>query len=419
MTVAPAPASATVAEIREVIHARQKEWIALWESRPARDHTKDEVDKLRALNAEMDELGQRKDQLELAEMAKKQLKRLEDEERPINHLPTPRTSDAGDHGERRASVKSLRQVFNESTQFKAFLNGVVKTAIVEIPYDTYEHEIGKKTLLTSADWVIQPQRLPQLVESVQPSLTVSDLMLQSATDRPQVSYMEETLLTNNAAEVAEGGTKPESALDFTETIENVRKIGTWIPVTDEMLADVPQMEGFVRGRLAFMVERRRESQLINGNGTSPNLRGILNRTGIQTQAKGADPTPDAIYRAIVKINVNADADPTAIIMHPNDWLDIRLLRTADGIYIWGSPSDPGLDRIWGLPVRKTTVITENTALVGAFRPFAEIWRRSGITVTASTEHSTYFVENKVAVLAEERIGLSIYRPAAFCTVTGI
>jgi HK97 family phage major capsid protein len=72
-----------------------------------------------------------------------------------------------------------------------------------------------------------------------------------------------------------------------------------------------------------------------------------------------------------------------------------------------------------MTVRQTTGITEGTGLVGAFRPYAEVLRREGITITLSTEHSTYFVENKVAILAEERLALAVYRPSAFATVTGI
>jgi HK97 family phage major capsid protein len=244
-------------------------------------------------------------------------------------------------------------------------------------------------------------------------------MLQRTTNSSSVTYMEETTFTNAAAETAEGSAKPESALDFTERTDTVRKIATWIPATDELLNDVPLLDSYIRQRLAFMVEKRRETQLLVGDGTAPNISGITDRSGIQTQAKGADPTPDAFYKAMVLIMTTGDADPTAIVMHPNDWQDVRLLRTTDGIYIWGSPADSGPERMWGLPVRVTTGMTENTGLVGAFRPHAMFIRRSGITITVSTEHSTYFTENKIAILAEERATLACFRPAAFATVTGI
>jgi HK97 family phage major capsid protein len=98
---------------------------------------------------------------------------------------------------------------------------------------------------------------------------------------------------------------------------------------------------------------------------------------------------------------------------------VRLLRTADGIYIWGSPADAGPERIWGLPVRVTSNETENTALVGAFRPDAQIFRRGGVELAVSDSHASYFISNLLAVRAEERIALAVYRPASFCKVTGI
>ena len=168
-----------------------------------------------------------------------------------------------------------------------------------------------------------------------------------------------------------------------------------------------------------MVKRREELQILLGDGTPPNISGIQDRTGIQTQAKGADPTPDAVYKAMTKIRAVGFAEPTAAVFHPNDWQDIRLLRTVDGIYIWGSPADAGAERIWGLEVRQTTAQTENTGLVGAFRPFAQIFRRTGIELAVSDSHDNFFIYNKLAVRAEERVALAVYRPSAFCTVTGL
>jgi HK97 family phage major capsid protein len=349
----------------------------------------------------------------IADIQSANQQQLEEDRRPANgsRLPAPH------NGGGMEPIKSLRSLLADSKEYGAFRAGAVKTAMIHIPEVTVDREF--KTLMTLTTINNLATRLPGIQESAQEQITVSDLLLQGTTDNNAISYMVETPFTNAATEVAEGGTKPESALAFTERTDSVRKIATWIPATDELLADVSGIESYIRGRLAFMIERRREQQILTGDGIAPNIQGIMNRTGVQTQAKGADPTPDAVYKAMVLIMVNGMADPTAVVFHPLDWQDVRLLRTADGIYIWGSPADIGPDRIWGLPVRKTTAMTQNTALVGAFTPHAQLFRRSGIDITISTEHSTYFVENKVAILAEERVALAVYRPAAFCTVTGI
>lgn len=285
---------------------------------------------------------------------------------------------------------------------------------------TYDGTLSSiKATLALTDINNEATRLPGIVPSAQEERTVADLLLQGTTDNNTLSIVTETTFTNAGTTVAEAGAKPESTLDFTRTTLPVEKIATWLPVTDELLEDVAGIRSYVENRLIFMVKRVEETQLLTGNGTPPNLRGLNNATGVQTQAKGADPTPDAVYKAMTLIRNTGFAEPTFAVFHPNDWQDIKLLRTADGIYIWGSPSAPeGPDRIWGLEVRVTTAQTENTGLVGT-RQYAQIFRRKGITVTASTEHASYFTSNLVAILAEERLTLAIYRGAAFAKVTGI
>lgn len=278
---------------------------------------------------------------------------------------------------------------------------------------------GTKATITLSDITPQATRLPAIVPSAQQRITVSDLMAPGTTDGNTITYYEETTFTNAAAETAETVAKPESTLDFTERTENVRKIATWIPITTEALADNRQLRSYVEGRLLYMVSQREEQQLLVGDGTPPNISGILDRSGIQTQAKGSDPVPDAFFKGFTKVGVTGDADPDGFVIHPNDWQDVRLLRTIDGIYIFGAPNDEVQVRMWGYPGRVTTGITEGTGLVGAFRTYSQIFRREGLLVVASTEHSDFFVTNKVALLAETRLALAVYRPAAFATITGI
>lgn len=281
-------------------------------------------------------------------------------------------------------------------------------------------DINLKTLLTTtAGWAPEVERSGRLVEFATRPLQVAEVIPQTTTGQSAVQYMEETTFTNAAAETAEGASFPEAALAFTEQTSVVRKIPVFIPVTDEQLEDEPRIRGVLDNRLPFMIRQRLDSQILVGNGTAPNLRGILNVVGIQTVAKGADPTPDAIYKAIVLVETTGQAVADTAVINPLDWQDIRLLRTADGIYIWGNPSDAGPERIWGLRVVRAQALTQNTGVVGDFGNFAELAVRRGIDVQVSNSHGTFFVEGKQAIRADLRVALVWYRPAAFCTVTGI
>lgn len=319
-------------------------------------------------------------------------------------------------------ARSMGEIFaTRSADLKSIAGG----ASGSISYDLTEGDYvrllqasGVKTLLTSAD--IAPQADRQAVApSAQYLADVTDLFLPGSTESDTIEFYEETTFTNAAAETAEGSAAPEGALDFTLRSFPVQEISTFIPVTRRALSDNLGLQSYVEGRLGHMVNLRRSGQLLTGNGTTPNLRGILNTSGIQTQAKGSDPTPDAIYKAMVLARTTGDAEPTGAIFHAQDWQDVRLLRTIDGVYIWGSPSEAGPERIWGLGVRVSNSITQNTGLVGGFRPFAQVFRREGATIEISTEHSTFFTERKAAVLIYERLALAVYRPAAFVQVTGI
>lgn len=354
----------------------------------------------------------------IAEKNEAEYKRLND---PAQRAQFPGSGGAGSNGATSFGGESkgwhsgkLREIIAEHKGLRAFRTGQAETAVIELPVDL-------KTLVTLTTINRQNQR-DDLVNLALETRTIGDFMLQGNTNANTIEYYEETTFTNAAAPVPEGGTKPESVEAYTLRTETVRKIAHNIPATKESLDDNDFLESELRGRLVFGVQRAEENQLLNGSGVAPQILGLLNRSGIQTQAKGTDPTPDAFYKAMQKIRGSAGAgfaEPTGIAMHPDDWTDIKLLRTADGIYIWGAPSDEGPDRLWGLPVRQTTAFTANTGLVGAFRPWATLVRREGITVTMSTEHSTFFVENKIMIQAEERLALKVTRPSAFATVTGI
>jgi HK97 family phage major capsid protein len=400
--------SRTLAEFDNEIAAKRGKLAELFKPYP--DVPEDDVKTIQALNTELTDLMKEREPLaELDRIKQQNEQELKFYNEPAGErLPPGGTRKNADADERRPQ-KSVGQLVVESEQYKK-RDQKGRFAGVKMP---------RKALFSTTSTAIADIRLPRVELSAQRMEHVADLMPEGEASGPTLTYLEETTFTNGADMVAEGGAKPEGTLGLEERTINIRKVAVLLPVTDEILADAVALRSYLESRMRLMVQLKEDQQLIGGTGVAPQIRGLLNFVGIQTQAKGADPTPDAIYKAMVKIMVNAYLNPDGAIFHPNDWQDIRLLRTTDGIYIWGSPADPGPDRIWGLTVTKTTAMTENTALVGAFQAATQVWRIGDIEVDASDSHGEFFAQNKVMLRAEERIGLAVYRPAGLATVTGI
>lgn len=360
--------------------------------------TKSKVEAVRNLDAEVVDLAK---QVEGYLAIQKAAENAAREENGAEH------GDGTKGGEQNGRQKSFGDLFTESDAYKT-------------KGKTSELDLDLKTLMTTtAGWAPETTRSGLVVESAQRPVQVTDLIPMIPTSQAAYVYMEETTFTNNAAEAAEAGTYGEAALALTEQSSPVRKVAVWLPATDEQLEDEAGASAYINQRLPFMIRQRLDQQILVGNGTAPNLRGVNNVVGIQTQAKGADPVPDAIYKGMTLVEVTGRATPNAVVMHPTDWQDVRLLRTADGIYIWGNPSEAGPEFIWGLRVVKSDAQTLNTAVVGDWANYSLLAVKRGIEVQTTNSHGTFFIEGKQAIRADMRAALVFTRPAAFCTVTGI
>jgi HK97 family phage major capsid protein len=273
-----------------------------------------------------------------------------------------------------------------------------------------------------------PNLQPGVVDIRFQQLAVADLFASGTTDINLIRYLVETAVTNAAASVGEGQLYPESAITFSKADEVLKKIATFLPITDEMLEDWKQTQSYVDARLNLFIKLQEEKQLLYGDGTGNNLVGLLNRQGLAASiAKGSGVSPstdngmDAVYRQITQIRTTAFMEPDAIIQDPLGWENIILSKNTQGFYYANGPfasaENPSL---WGKPVVSTpAVTTANSAIVGAFKASAQIFRKGGITVEASNSHADFFQRGMTAIRAEERVALAVYRPGAFGTVTNI
>jgi len=408
----------TYKELSEQLDVKRKELKTFFDTHKNAageyDMTTDDLKVVNDRNAELEKLG--KDWLAVRE-TEVVAKNLQDAMEAAGHIQRPefgKDGRQGDPSEQFREAKSLGQSLIDSKEYKGVAPFSTKRFQVEL-----ENVSLKTTMTSAAGYPPFSPRGDKLVLSAQRRPMIADLIPQDDTPYAAIKYMEETTFTNAAASTAEAAASPESALAYTERTIPVEKISTFIPVTEEQVADTAALRGLIDSRLRLMISLKEEDQILNGSGTSPQLQGFYNKSGIQTQALGVDPVPDAIYKAMTKVRWTGYADPTGVVLHPNDWQDIRLLRTADGLYIWGNPAEAGPETIWGLPVIATTAATENTGLTGDFQMYAHISRRLGITIAVSDSHGNNFIAGILAIRADSRLSLEIYRASAFCTVTGI
>lgn len=276
--------------------------------------------------------------------------------------------------------------------------------------------------------LVTPQYLPGVIPLPQRPMTVRDLFSNDTTQSDTLSYARQTSFDTAAAPVAQAtslatGLKPQSAIGWTRVTTPIEAIATWMAATRRQLADAGQTRSLIDNQLTLMLKLVEEDQLLNGNGTSPNLRGLLATSGVQTlvlTAVAAAPfiNIDGIRDAIRLVRTGAAfAQPNGIVMNPIDAAKLDEAKDTQARYLGQGPFSPFQDSIWRLPRIESLAITAGTALVGAFRQGATVFEREGIVILTADQHSDFFIRNLVAVLAEERLGLAVFFPAAFCLVT--
>jgi HK97 family phage major capsid protein len=341
----------------------------------------------------------------------------------LEALKTPQRAIPNQNGNGHTeAVKTLGEQFTESLDYKRvgehrdMDNYSVEVKGYAAP--TMHPSSIKATMTTAAGYAPANNRTPLLVPYALRRPVVADLIPITPTDVARVKYMEVTTFTNAAAPVAENAAKPEAALAATERSQDVEVIATYLPVTNQQLDDVAGMRDFIDENLTTMLALTEETQLLTGDGTSNALLGFLEKTGTNSQPRGSDSNADAVFLGIQKIRTVGFAEPSGVVLHPNNWTPIRLMKTTDGQYIWGPPSVPGPDSIWGLPVIQTTAITEGTGLTGDFRMWSRIYRRMGITIVVGWVNDD-LIKNKRTILAEMREALVITRAAAFTVITDL
>lgn len=308
--------------------------------------------------------------------------------------------------------KSIGTNFIESEAWKKYDGGRVK---VELTKNTILGEAGSPP--EPSNVLVPEMRLPGIVPGAFRSLRLLDVIPFGTTESNMISYTRELSWTNDAAETREGVTKPESDLTFELIDAPVRTIAHWIKVSKQVMDDAPALGSYIDRRLRHGVMQRLQAQIINGDGTNPNLSGILD-TGNYTPVVAA--TGDTVMDFANKMKyliLNADYEADVFLMNPTDWGALERKKRTDNGYIAGDGGavayiNNGTQMLlWGLPVIVHPAVPAGTLVCMSLAAVMG-WQRKGVIVEVFEQDDTNVQKNLLTVRAEMRAAFSVFTPVA-------
>lgn len=292
--------------------------------------------------------------------------------------------------------------FIKSEAYKQLASGGARQARIEV----------KNTVLSTSTTSFPDQR-PGVIPGNFLPLTVRQIIPTINVTGNAVNALKENAWTNSAAEVSQGAAKNESDITFTNYDVNIRTVAHWIKVSNQLLADAPAIAAYIDTRLRDGLAQRVEGQLINGDGTSPNLSGITDSGNFTafTADSGAN-LIDSINKAKYALWATGNM-PDTVIVNPADWGAMERTRegSGTGAYLYGAPGTVGSTSPFGVQVVMSNHVAAGYFIIGALRSSCTIFQRQGAVVEMGYVNAD-FTNNLVTIRAEERLALAVDRPAA-------
>ena len=268
--------------------------------------------------------------------------------------------------------------------------------------------------------VIPADRVPGYKFDPTRPVHVRQLLATGSTQSDVVRYVKESGYSNGAAATAEGTTLGQSDFDMTAADANVRKIGTYFRISEEMLADTPQLTSYLSARAPEKLLEVEDAQILSGDGTGANLSGIItDAADFDTSSNGAFYQSvesanefDVIVAALNQLSLlNYSAD--CIMLNPTDFNKILLLKDSTNKYLKDQVYNGLQPSFSGVKVIQNTAIAAGTFLIGNFGIGTQLWVRQGVNVEFFREDGTNVRDGFVTVRVSERVALTNYLPNAF------
>jgi len=312
--------------------------------------------------------------------------------------------------------KSFIDMIKGDDSYKALSSNSANRAEIEV---TKSDLAAMKEVKVTSAGVVAPVYDTTIQPGIRQELRIRDLLTAIPVTGQNYTYFREKLHTRGAGMVAEGGTKPTSDVTFESATDRVKKIAVWMPVTEEALADVPQMQGYIQELLRYDLKLEEENQILKGDGTGENLNGLMTQATIYDAnlTKAGDTSIDIVRRGIYQVRKQSKLSADGVVMSELDWMNIELQKDGENRYLFANLQGLVTPILWGRPVITSDSMDEGDAdtggefLIANFARAAILFDRMSYLFKMGLINDM-FIKNMIALLAEERLGLGVRRKEA-------
>ncbi|QOV99716.1 phage major capsid protein [Rhodococcus pyridinivorans] len=279
---------------------------------------------------------------------------------------------------------------------------------------------GQKALLPAGTAHAGVPLLPEMVELGHPSNTLLDALVALPAPGPTFKALVQRERTNNAAPVAEGETKPTSVFGLEEIEVNLEVLAHLSePTPRYWFEDNAALETFVQDELVRGLRDALEGQVLTGDGTRPNLQGVLTTSGVQVQSFTTD-VARSVRSAITKLETAGHEDNHVIVLRPEDWEAAETAR-AEGsgqLEAVANVTQRAQRTLWGVPVVVSNALPLGTGLV-LDREAVVVYSDNVVDVRWSETVADDFQKNLVRARVESRYAAVVSKPLGVVRVATV
>ena len=255
--------------------------------------------------------------------------------------------------------------------------------------------------------VPQAQRLEGINDIAEREAKSYALFPKLRTAANTIEWVYETGQDGTIDGTAEGAAKDQIDNDFVVTSVALVKRAAYFKVSTEMLDDVSFMEGWLRNKLIVRLFLDVDNQVLNGNGTAPNLKGVIDyatafAAGTFANAVDSANDADSLVVAANQIRLANHNGALTIMMHPSDVAALKLVKlsASDKRYVERLMMVGSQMSLDGIQIIENTNITAGDFLIGDFAK-GTIVEKSGIEIEIGLDGND-FTKNMRTILAEWR-----------------